>query len=460
MGKRNNIAPDLEPLSIELDAIQPDPENARKRTDANNAAIRASFDTFGQQRPLLVFRFRKNDRPTVISGNGGWAAAKSLGWTKVAVSRFMGTATQARAYAIADNRSGELSEWDAAVLGVQVEILRASQEVNDLLDALDLDGLLPESGDEEAAEDVMPDQPEPIAKLGDRWRLGTHRLACGDNRDPKAVAFMLEGGAPACIFTDPPYGVSYQSSSGKHEAIANDELTGDSLVRFLQDSLGPLANACRPTAAWYVWHSGSTRDEFSFALKAIGLMEISTIIWAKPSAVLGYADYQFAHEACYYMARAGERPDFYGDRKQTTVWRFASRAADGTRAVVIRPGVLVSDGHGATIYVTLERPKKKTRAVRLEAGGKAVLTPDSDTTTLWEVGREANPGHPTQKPVELVVRALHNSTVAGDIVADPFSGSGSTLLGCERTGRIFVGAELSPAYVDLSIARWEKATRE
>ena len=180
MKKTNRIAKDLLPLAVELETIQPDPENARKRTEHNLKAIRASFEAFGQQRPLLVFRFKPNERPTVISGNGGYLTAKAMGWTKVATTAFQGTADEARAYAIADNRSAELSEWDAAVLGLQVEALRASAEVNELLDALELEDLLPEIGSEDAAEDAMPAAVEAIAKAGDRWRLGPPRLAYVD----------------------------------------------------------------------------------------------------------------------------------------------------------------------------------------------------------------------------------------------------------------------------------------
>jgi len=457
MGRTNNIAKDLVVYAVEIDAVQPDPENARKRTEANLAAIRASFDSFGQQRPLLVFKFKKSERPVVISGNGGWLAAKSLGWTSIAVTSFIGTAEQARAYAIADNRTAELSEWDAAVLGVQVEALRAHAQVVNLLDALDLDELLPEIGEDDAPEDHVLPPRTPIAKLGDRWALGQHRLICGDAREKKVLAFLLEE-QPACVFTDPPYGVSYESSSGKHEAIAGDDLRGDALVQFLLSVFAPIVKETRPTAAWYVWHASSTRDEFAYALKAAGLLEHQYLIWAKPAAVLGHADYQWAHEPCFYMSRDGTCPDFYGDRAQATVWRFVSRTEAGARAAVISPGILLSDGRGATIYVTTSRPKKRTRAARLQPGYGILLTPETDDTTLWEVGRDSSPQPPTQKPVELVVRALHNSTQAGETVLDPFMGSGSTILGAERTGRRAVGCEISPAYVDLAIARWEKAT--
>lgn len=460
MGKINAIAKDLQPLVVEMDSLQPDPDNARKRTEENIAAIRASFDAFGQQRPLLVYKFKRNERPTVISGNGGYTAARALGWTRIAASSFVGTAAEARAYAIADNRSAELSEWDSAVLGSQVEALRSSANaaLDSLLDLLDLDDLLPEVGDEQAPEDRVLPPAQPIATLGSRWLLGRHRLACGDSRDPAVRAFVLEGDAPACVFTDPPYGVSYESSSGKHEAIAGDDLRGDALVAFLHDVFQPLVRGVRSTAAWYVWHASATRDEFAWALKAAGLIEHQYLIWAKPAAVLGHADYQWAHEPCFYMSRAGERPAWYGDRAQPTVWRFVSRTESGARAAVIAPGILLSDGRGATIYVTTSRPKKRTRAARLQPGLGILLTPETDDTTLWEVARDSAPEHPTQKPVELAVRAIHNSTAAGETVLDPFMGSGSTIMAAERTGRRAVGSEISPAYVDLAIARWEKAS--
>lgn len=455
---KDRIAPDLKTLEVEIDTLQPDPENARKRTDENIAAIRASFEAFGQQRPLLVFRFKRNERPTVISGNGGYLAAKALGWPTVAASHFNGTAEEARAYAIADNRTAEMSEWDAAVLGLQVEASRAHAHLAAVMDSLNLDDLLAQYEEEEQAEDHVEQPKSTIAKRGDRWMLGPHRLACGDARDPAVLEWILEGEAPACVFTDPPYGVSYESSSGKHDAIAGDDLRGDALIALLQEVFTPIAKAVRPTAAWYVWHASSTREEFAWALKAAGLIEHQYLIWAKPAAVLGHADYQWSHEPCFYMSRAGERPQFYGDRAQSTVWRFVARTDSGMRAAVISPGILLSDGRGATIYVTTQRPKKRTRAARIAPGFGVLLTPETSDTTIWEVGRESKAEHPTQKPVELVVRALANSTAAGQTVLDPFMGSGSTIMGAERTGRRAVGCELSPAYVDYAIARWEKAT--
>lgn len=458
MGKIDRFTKDLQPLVVPIGDVQPDPDNARKRTEANLAAIRASFDTFGQTRPLLVYRFKRNERPTVISGNGGLLAARALGWTTIAVARFEGTAAEARAYAIADNRTAELSEWDSAVLGLQTEALKANAELARMLETLDLEDLLPDVGGGDEPEDRVLPPANPVAKSGDRFYLGPHRLVCGDARDPRVRAFLLEGAAPACIFTDPPYGVSYEAPSGKHEAIAGDDLRGDALVQFLLEVFRPLAPAAKSTAAWYVWHASATRDEFSYALKAAGLIEHQYLIWANPAAVLGHADYQWAHEPCFYMSRAGERPDFYGDRAQPTVWRFASRTAGGDRAAVISPGILISDGRGAAVYVTTSTPKKRTRAARLEPGTGILLTPDTDATTLWEVSRESNAVHPTQKPVELVVRALHNSTQAGETVLDPFAGSGSTIIGAERTGRRALAAEIRPGYVDHAIARWEKLT--
>ena len=164
---------------------------------------------------------------------------------------------------------------------------------------------------------------------------------------------------------------------------------------------------------------------------------------------------------CFYCAKDGESPNFYGDRAESTVWRAATISTDQA-STVLGPGILLLDGNGRQLFIQAKAPKtKKVREIRLTESTKAVVIADSTGTgTVWEVGRETGYVHPTQKPVALALRAIENSSKAGDIVVDAFSGSGSLLIACEMTGRRARVAELDPRYVEAAIMRWQKLSNK
>lgn len=207
-------------------------------------------------------------------------------------------------------------------------------------------------------------------------------------------------------------------------------------------------------AAFYIWHASSTRRDFEDAMTAAGLMENQYIIWVKNGIALGRSDYQWAHEPCFYASRAGITPKFYGDRAQHTVWRVTTRQ-EGTMMTVLGGGIVLTDGTGGKLYITDKPPKgKKVRYARMEAGNPIDLFQEDRMQTVWEVSRETNTLHPTQKPVEIPIRAIENSSKPGEIVLDFFGGSGSTLLGAEQTGRRCFKTELDPVYCDVIISRY------
>lgn len=254
----------------------------------------------------------------------------------------------------------------------------------------------------------------------------------------------------------PPYGVSYQTQSGKFGVIKGDKKRHDALYALLVNSLRQLAKHAENDAAFYIWHASSTRKDFEEAMAAAGIEEKQYLIWAKPSIVLGHADYHWAHEPCFYGAKVGTAPAFHGDRKQQTVWRIAPVSADA--GAVIGPGVLILDGNGRQIFIQPKAPKgKKVRTVRLAGDVKAVvLSADESNTDLWEIARDSGAEHPTQKPVELAARGIENSTAPGGLVCDAFLGSGTTLIAAETTGRVCFGSELDPVYADVIVQRWQR----
>lgn len=403
----------------------------------------------------------------IVSGHGRYQAAKLLQCPVPVDFQDYASEEEELADLTADNRIAELAENDEEMLA---EIL-AEINLSDLPTEItgytedDLDSILGSIIDE--VEDPEPQNQDteyqqplpPMSKPGDLWILGPHRLICGDATDEPTIERLMDGQKAAMVHTDPPYGVSYETQSGNFAMIKNDDKTHDDLYYTL---LLPAFNNYRkhtiPQAAFYIWHASSTRRDFEDAMVAAGLVEKQYIIWVKNGITLGRSDYQWAHEPCFYAGKEGESPNFYGDRAQHTVWRVTTQQ-DGSMMTVLGSGIVLTDGTGGKLCITDKPPKgKKYRYVRMEQGKPIDLFQDDRMQTVWEVSREANPLHPTQKPVEIPVRAIENSSQPGDIVLDFFGGSGSTLMGAELTGRRCFSTELDPVYCDVIISRYVTQT--
>lgn len=255
-------------------------------------------------------------------------------------------------------------------------------------------------------EDEAPPPPDvPVSKLGDLIQMGNHLLLCGDSCAPTDIERLINaaGGQADMLFTDPPYGVAFGKDNHnprakKWDAIANDEKKGESLYDFSSSWVASILIGLKDAAPVYCWTASMDSGyEIMKAMKDGGVHVQSQIIWVKNCLVLGQADYQWKHEICWYGWKEGTHHYWAGGRALTTVWEFSK------------------DANSA--YV-----------------------------------------HPTQKPVALSVNAIHNSCPSGGTVLDLFTGSGSTLMGCENAQRRFIGIELDPRYCDVIIKRWETST--
>jgi DNA modification methylase len=382
-----------------VEALIPYARNAKQHTDAQVAQIAASIREFGWGAPILV-----DGKNNVIAGHGRLLAARKLGMDDVPVVPMSHlTDTQRRALILADNKIGENASWDDELLGLELTELR------ELGFNLDLTGFSPEewdaliNGDEAndglTDDDAVPEVPEtPVSKTGDVWVLGEHKLLCGDATKAPDYAALLGGELVDMTFTDPPYNVNYANS-------AKDKLRGKNRA-ILNDNLGEgfgqfLHDACsnilaRTKGAVYVAMSSSELDTLQSAFRRAGGRWSTFIIWAKNTFTLGRADYQRQYEPILYGWRDGADHFWCGDRDQGDVWQ-------------------------------IKKPQK-------------------------------NDLHPTMKPVELVERAVKNSSKSRDLVLDPFGGSGSTLIACEKTGRRARLIELDPKYVDVIVRRWQDWT--
>jgi site-specific DNA-methyltransferase (adenine-specific) len=364
-----------------------DPRNARTHSQKNLDAIAASLTKFGQRKPIVI-----TSDGVVLAGNGTLEAAKSLGWDHIDVSVTPADwdIDTARAYALADNRTAELAEWDEAIL---------AQQLLELHDAdFDIEALgfeMPQVIEPEPIdEDELPLQPEAMVKHGDLWKLGEHLLFCGDATEVGAYERMLGEDQVDLVWTDPPYGVSYVGQGGM--TIENDNLDIGALEEFLRQSFNAMFSFTKPGACWYVAApSGNLFQAFSIPLSELEVWR-HTLVWVKDALVMGRADYHYRHESIFYGWTPGAAHQEPPDRKQDSVWE-------------------------------VPRPR-------------------------------SNKEHPTMKPIELITRAINNSSRANDLVLDPFAGSGSTLIAAEQTRRRARVMEIDPKYCDVIIARWERIT--
>ena len=448
---------------LETEKVVGNPRNPNKHPKKQVEMLAKIIKATGWRANITISRLSGY----VVKGHGRLEAAIKAGCEKVPVE-YQNYTSEAEEWAdlTADNRLAELSDLDNTMLAdllAEIDTGEFPLELTGYTEE-DLDGIIGAIAGKDDAEpndqDDEHDQPlPPMSKLGDLWLLGPHRLICGDATDGPTIDRLMDGEKAAMVHTDPPYGVSYETQSGNFAMIKNDDKTHDELYyKLLLPAFNNYRKHTIEEAAFYIWHASSTRRDFEDAMTAAGLMENQYLIWVKNGISLGRADYQWAHEPCFYASRAGISPKFYGDRAQHTVWRVTTRQ-DGQMMTVLGSGIVLTDGTGGKLCITDKPPKgKKMRYVRMEEGKPIDLFQEDRMQTVWEVARETNTLHPTQKPVELPIRAIENSSQPGEIVLDFFGGSGSTLLGAELTGRRCYTTELDPVYCDVIISRYVNQT--
>jgi DNA modification methylase len=391
------------PIKVEQRKVAdlvPFARNSRTHSEAQIEQIAASIREFGWTNPILV-----DAENGILAGHGRLSAAKRLGMASVPVIVLSGLSeAQRRALVIADNQLAANAGWDEDLLAAELEALGAEGFDLSLLgfDEGALAELLADKTEGRTDPDDVPDVPdEPVSRLGDVWILGRHRLVCGDSTDADTVAKCLNGVAPHLMVTDPPYGVEYDANWRNEADRANGKPYGARAV-------GKVANDERAdwTEAWtlfpgdvaYCWHAGRHASEVQRSLEQAGFSMRSQIIWAKDRLIISRGDYHWQHEPCWYAVRKGRKGHYAGGRSQTTLWQIA-------------------------------HAKSET-------------------------------GHSTQKPVECMKRPIENNSSPGQAVYDPFVGSGTTIIAAEMTGRACFAIELSPAYVDVCVKRWQEFTGE
>lgn len=381
---------------IPITDVVPYDKNPRNNDGAVESTAN-SIKEFGWQQPIVV---DKNN--IVIVGHTRLKAAEKLKLETVPVLVADNLSEeQVKAYRLADNKTGELADWDMALLNEELESIAE-------LDMDDFGFELAEDVEEVVDDDFDVEVPEePTSKLGQIYQLGNHRLMVGDSTDTKQVEVLMGGQQADLLVTDPPYNVALGMGGSVDEArkrhrrtdglvIMNDKMEDSKFREFLVSVYTAAKNNMKAGASFYIWHADSERFNFEGAAKDVGWQVRETLIWNKNSITLGRQDYQWKHEPCLYGWNEGGSHAWYSDRKQSTVLNF-------------------------------DRPTSSKL-------------------------------HPTMKPVPLFDYQIKNSSKQGDLVLDLFGGSGTTMIACEQNGRHAYLMELDPKYADVIITRWEEFT--
>ena len=375
------------PISV-LKPAEYNPRKKLKPGDREYKKIKDSIEEFGFADPLVV-----NADMTIIGGHQRLNVAIDLGYTEVPCAVVDVDKTREKALNIALNKI--TGEWDEQLLADLLTDLKDADYDLDYtgFDAPEVDALFSNIYDKKVKEDdfdVDKELKQPcFSQSGDLWLLGRHRVICGDSTGEEVYTRLMDGEKANLVLTDPPYNVDVEETAGK---IMNDNMEDSEFHKFLLSAYRCMHSNLADDGSIYVWHADTEGINFRTAFKEAGFYLSGCCIWVKNALVLGRSPYQWRHEPCLFGWKQKGKHQWYGDRKQTTVWEY-------------------------------DKPR-------------------------------SSKDHPTMKPVNLMSYPIKNSTMTNGIVLDPFLGSGSTLIACCETDRVCRGIELDPKFVDCIVKRY------
>ena len=375
------------PVSV-LKPAEYNPRKKLKPGDKEYEKIKNSIQEFGFADPLVV-----NSDMTIIGGHQRLTVAIELGYTEVPCAVVDVDKVREKALNIALNKI--TGAWDETLLAQLLEEIKEADFNVDLtgFEPPEMDQLLSKLYDKEIKEDDFDLDEElkqpTFSKLGDMWILGRHRVICGDSTGEEIYTRLMDGEKANLVLTDPPYNVDVEETAGK---IMNDNMEDSEFYKFLLSAYRCMHANLADDGSIYVWHADTEGINFRTAFKEAGFYLSGCCIWVKNALVLGRSPYQWRHEPCLFGWKKTGKHQWYGDRKQTTVWEY-------------------------------DKPR-------------------------------SSKDHPTMKPIPLMAYPIKNSTMTNGIVLDPFLGSGSTLIACCETDRVCRGIELDPKFVDCIVKRY------
>lgn len=407
--------PTLTVVRRKLSELKIDPSNARVHDERNRGSIRASLERFGQVEPIVV----QKSSGRVIGGNGRVAVLREMGATEADVVELDIDDLNATALGIALNRTAELAAWDEGVLGKLLEELQTAPDFDHIVTGFtdrEIDALVGPPPGLCDGDEIPPVPEQPVTRPGDLYILGErgHRLLCGDATNAEDVARLLDGAKPELLVCDPPYGIEldlqWRDRAGlnalgpaepsymrRTEDHANTTISGDTKCDW-SDAF-ELVPSLRVA---YCWHASAHTIEVGLGLRRIGFDLRQMIVWRKPTFVLSRTHYHYQSEPCWYAVRRGETAKWIGSRDQSNVWDAPS-------------------------------PKQ-----------------------VMSGSTEEKFDHPTQKPLLCMERPVANHDFAE--ILEPFAGSGTAIIACERQKRRCLAMEVDPKFVDVCVARFERYT--
>jgi DNA modification methylase len=394
--------PELKIVSLPIDVLIPYTNNSRTHSTAQVTKIAASIKEFGFNDPIAI-----DATNGIIAGHGRLQAARLLGLTHVPTIQLGHlNKEQQRAYILAHNRIAIDAGWDSELLQIELQELKnAGFDLAETgFDSTELEKIMnPEivmAGLVDA--DSVPELKDvPVSVPGDTWILGNHRLRCGDSINPLDVQELCREFKPHLMVTDPPYGVKYDPEWRDSADLGVGERSRGKVENDDKVDWTDAYSLFTGTVA-YVWHAGIYSPEVAQHLRNCDFEIVSQIIWVKQHFALSRGDYHWQHEPCWYVVKKGHKHNWQGARDQATTWDILNNNSFG----------------------------------------------NSNPEKTW--------GHGTQKPVECMARPIQNNSKPNDYIYDPFGGSGTTLMACEKLGRKCLMMEISPLYVDVIIKRWQE----
>jgi site-specific DNA-methyltransferase (adenine-specific) len=403
--------------NVPINTVKANPNNPRIIKDDKFAKLVKSINEFPQMlklRPIVV-----NDDMVVLGGNMRLKACKEAGLKEIPIIKASElTEQQQKEFIVKDNVGYGEWDWDD---------LANNWDVDELTDwGLDIPGFVNEETIPEVEEDDF-DVPEGGIETdivsGDLFEIGQHKLLCGSSTETDTWQRLFEKELCDMVMTDPPYNVNYEGGTGLK--IMNDQMTNDSFYQFLYDFYTALGSYTKPGGAWYVWHADSEGANFRQAYKDSGLLLKQCLIWVKNALVMGRQDYHWKHEPCLYGWKEGAAHYFTDDRTKTTV---------------------IED------VVDYRKLNKKELLDLVKE-----MTSDKQKTTIIHCDKPSkNDVHPTMKPIKLLAPLIENSSKIGELVADGFLGSGSTMVAAHQLKRRCYGTELDPKYCQVIVDRMIK----
>lgn len=409
-------------------------ENNPRNNDDAVEIVAKSIQEFGFKVPIVI-----DSDLVIVTGHTRLKAAQKLGIEKVpCIMADDLTPEQIKAFRLADNKTSEYATWDLSKLEIELD------ELHDLeFDMSDFGFTVKEAdlaGDDFDFDEEVANVTTPITKLGDIYKLGRHRLMCGDSTKAADFEKLMDGYKAKLVITDPPYNVAlgYDETPEQAKArnrrtdglkVTNDKMTNNAFRQFLFEAYSRMYENVTTGAPIYVFHADSEGYNFRGAFIDAGFKLAQCLIWVKSSLVMGRQDYHWRHEPILYGWKEGAAHFWKGNRDKDTV--------------------LDED------KLSLSKAKKpelieiiKDLQQKLHEG----------TTIIYHDKPSTSDDHPTMKPVKLLGKLIFNSSEKGDLILDSFGGSGSTLIAAEQSGRICNTMELDPVYCDVIVRRWEKLT--